>query len=231
MAHDAVVFDAYGTLFDVTAAARAAAEAPGRAALAAQHETLSRIWREKQIGYTWWRSITGTYTSFEDVTREALAFALEATGLDAEEGLEAALMALYRTLDAYPEAADVLDRLRNAGRHVALLSNGSPEMLSAATQSADLASRIDTVLSVEEVGVFKPSSKVYDLVEARTGVAPARALFVSSNGWDIAAAAGYGFDTVWVNRAGLPMDRLPFAPARTMANLTTIPDIANGVLP
>ncbi len=223
MAHDVVVFDAYGTLFDINAAARTAAAAPDRAPLAARLAELSRIWREKQIGYSWWRAITGTYTSFWEVTCDALDYALEATGLQGEPALRDDLLALYRTLDAYPEVPDMLRALREAGHKTAILSNGGPEMLQAAIGSARLDGLFDAVLSVDAVGTFKPSDSVYDLVGAEFGTPRASVLFVSSNGWDIAAAAGYGFDTVWVNRAGAPGDRLPFTPARTFSGLAGIP--------
>ena len=230
MPHSLVVFDAYGTLFDVTAAARAAAAAPGRAALAAREAELSRIWREKQIGYSWWRAVTGAYRPFFEITADALDYALEATGLAGDAGLRDALLDLYRELAAYPEVPSMLAALKAAGRQTAILSNGSPDMLGAATASAGIGDRLDAVLSVEAVRTFKPAEAVYDLVGARFGTAPHEVLFVSSNGWDIAAAAGYGFDTAWVNRAGLPMERLPHGPARILPDLVAIPDIAAGVM-
>jgi len=227
----AVIFDAYGTLFDVTAAARAAAARPDFPALADRHAELARIWREKQVGYSWWRAVTGDYRPFWDVTADALDYALDATGLAGEPALRAALMELYRTLEAYAEVPTMLDALRADDRRTAILSNGSPDMLAAATASAGIADRLDAVLSVEAVRTFKPSARVYDLVGETFGTEPEAVLFVSSNGWDVAAAAGYGFDTVWVNRAGLPLDRLPHSPARTVADLTAIPAIAAGGAP
>lgn len=219
------MFDAYGTLFDVNAAARRVAAEPGRQALAPLWPQVARDWRAKQLQYSWIRSMTGTHADFWSVTQDALDWALAAAGLrDAE--LRGRLLALYRELDPYPEAPQMLARLRAAGTAAAILSNGSPEMLRAAVASAGIGALIDAVLSVEAVGVFKPARAVYDLVGGRFGVEPARALFVSSNGWDAAAAAGYGFDTIWVNRAGEPVDRLPWRPRRTLADLRAVPDLA-----
>ena len=120
----------------------------------------------------------------------------------------------------------MLSALKQMGRNTAILSNGSPDMLSGAVQSAGIGDVLDDVLSVESVGIFKPASVVYDLVGQRFGCAPDEVLFVSSNGWDAAAAAGYGFNTVWVNRAGEPVDRLPAKPDRLLTDLTAIPELA-----
>jgi len=219
------VFDAYGTLFDVNAAARAVAAEPGQAAFAAHAPRIAADWRAKQLQYTWLRAVTGAHADFWQVTRDGLDWALEAAGLD-DPALRDRLLALYRELAAYPEVPDMLRSLRARGIPAAILSNGSPAMLEAAVASAGIADLLDAVLSVEAVGVFKPARAVYDLVGARFGTAPNAVLFVSSNGWDAAAATGYGFDAVWVNRAGEPMDRLPWRPRRVLADLTSIPDLA-----
>jgi 2-haloacid dehalogenase len=222
---EVVVFDAYGTLFDVAAAARRVAGEPGRAAFAAAWPRVAADWRAKQLQYTWLRAITGAHADFRTVTEDGLDWALEAAGL-AEPGLRARLLALYRELDAYPEVPGVLARLREGGFRAAILSNGAPAMLEAAVASAGIGRFLDAVLSVEAVGVYKPARAVYDLVGTRFGVSPGAVLFVSSNGWDAAAAAGYGFDTVWVNRVGDPVDRLPWLPRRIAADLSTIPELA-----
>ncbi|WP_118133366.1 haloacid dehalogenase type II [Oceanicella sp. SM1341] len=220
------VFDAYGTLFDVTAAARACAAEPGREALAAVAPRLAETWRLKQLQYSWLRAVTGAHADFWQVTGEALAYAMEEAGLGEDPALAARLMDLYRELDAYTEVPAMLAALKSAGLATAILSNGAPEMLASAVASAGIGQHLDAVLSVEDVGVFKPARAVYDLVGRRFGTAPAEVLFVSSNGWDAAAASGYGFTTLWVNRAGLPQDRLPWAPRFTAPDLTTVPDIA-----
>jgi 2-haloacid dehalogenase len=220
-----VVFDAYGTLFDVGAAARAAAAEPGRAALAAMAPRLSELWRQKQLQYSWLRAITGAHADFWQVTQEALDWAMEATGLPDRE-LRARLLALYRELAAFPEVPGVLAALKAAGRRTAILSNGAPGMLADAVASAGIGAHLDAVLSVEAAGIFKPARAVYDLVGARFGIAPPEVLFVSSNGWDAAAAAGYGFVTLWANRSGEPVDRLPWQPAHVAPDLASVPALA-----
>ncbi len=221
-----VVFDAYGTLFDVGAAARRAAGEPGGAALGEAWPALSRDWRAKQLQYTWLRTITGAHADFATVTGEALDWALEAAGLGGDAGLRARLVALYGELDAYPEAAEMLAALKAAGHPLAILSNGSPAMLEAALRAAGLAGAFDAVLSVEEVGVFKPAAAVYDLVGARFGCARDEVLFVSANGWDAGCAAGYGFRTVWIDRSDEPVDRLPWRPDHVLADLRAVPAVA-----
>ncbi|MHC0053446.1 haloacid dehalogenase type II [Actibacterium sp. D379-3] len=219
------IFDAYGTLFDVTAAARQAADEPGNEALATIWPKLAEDWRLKQLQYTWLRAVTGAHADFWTVTQDGLDWALEAAGLD-DPALRARLLALYWQLSAYPEVPEMLARLKQAGLNTAILSNGSPAMLDGAVQSADIGDLLDDVLSVESVGIFKPHASVYDLVGKRFGCAAGAVLFVSSNGWDAAAATGYGFTTAWVNRAGAPMDRLPWTPAHVLRDLTEIPDLA-----
>ncbi len=219
------VFDAYGTLFDVSAAARAAAAEPGREALAECWPALSAHWRTKQLQYTWLRAITGDHTDFWTVTQDGLDWAMEAVGLR-DPALRARLLELYWELGAYPEVPAMLDTLKREGHGTAILSNGSPDMLDAAVQSAGIGDLLDAILSVESVGVFKPDARVYDLVEGHFGTRREEVLFVSSNGWDAASAAAYGFRTAWVNRAGDPVDRLPGRPHTMLDDLTAIPDIA-----
>jgi len=222
----ACVFDAYGTLFDVSAAARAAAAEPGREALAKVWPKLAADWRAKQLQYTWLRAIAGPHADFWRVTRDGLDWALEAAGLAGDAELRERLLGLYWELAAYPEVPAMLAALKARGFATAILSNGSPDMLQAAVDSAGIGEFLDDLLSVESVGVFKPARAVYDLVGARFGTAPGEVLFVSSNGWDAAAGAQYGFVTAWVNRAGEPLDRLPARPRHLLADLAAIPDLA-----
>lgn len=234
----ACVFDAYGTLFDVNAAARRAAATPEGVALGQHWPRLAADWRAKQLQYTWLRAITGEHADFRQVTADALDWALEAAGLasaaadraDAVHGADAkpdrlreTLLALYERLDAYPEVPAALDALAARGQRLAILSNGSPAMLAAAVGSAKLDGRFEALLSVEAVGVFKPDARVYRLVPDRLGVAPGETLFVSANGWDAAGAAGFGFVAAWVNRAGEPLDRLPHRPRHTVPDLASLP--------
>ena len=219
------VFDAYGTLFDVAAAAREAAAEPGREAFATVWQKVATDWRLKQLQYTWLRAVADAHTDFWEVTQNGLDWALEANGLDNAE-LRERLLALYFELSAYPEVPKMLATLKQQGFATAILSNGEPKMLKGAVDSAGVADLLDDVLSVEDVGVFKPHSSVYQMVNDRFDTASDQVLFVSSNGWDAANAAGFGFYSVWVNRAGEPMDRLPWTPAQVLADLTSIPEIA-----
>ena len=220
------IFDAYGTLFDVASAARELAAQPGREDFAKHAAKLSNDWRLKQLQYTWLRAITGAHTDFWQVTQDGLDYALEASGLSGDEVLRETLLALYWELQAYPEVPKVLADLKKQGKTVAILSNGSPAMLEGAVDRAELNDLLDDVLSVESVGVFKPHSSVYELVGKTFGCTPKEVLFVSSNGWDAAGAAGFGFQTVWVNRAGEPMDRLPWTPQTVVPDLTPVPELA-----
>ncbi len=219
------IFDAYGTLFDVAAAARIAAQEPGREAFAAKWPKIAADWRAKQLQYTWLRAVSDTHCDFWRVTQDGLDYALEANGLSRPE-LRERLLALYWELSAFPEVPEMLESLKAANLNTGILSNGSPRMLSAAVESAGIAGLLDAVLSVESIGVFKPHASVYAMVEQRFLVSPAQVLFVSSNGWDASYAAHYGFQTVWVNRAGEPMDRLPTKPQHVLNDLTEIPKLA-----
>ena len=229
MAITTCVFDAYGTLFDVAAAARTVAAEPGRSAFAAQWPKLAEIWRAKQLQYTWLRAITDNHTDFWTVTQNGLDFALDALGLEKDAELRERLLSLYWELQAYDEVPEMLATLKAKGFATAILSNGSPDMLEGAVRSAGLNAYLDAVLSVQSVGVFKPDSRVYDLVGAHFGCTKEQVLFVSSNGWDAAAASGYGFGCVWVNRAGEPVDRLPWTASHQMQDLTDIPKLAEAI--
>ena len=216
------IFDAYGTLFDVGSAARRAADEPGQDSLAAVWPDLARDWRLKQLEYSWLRAVANRHCSFWQVTEDGLDWAMEAQGLQDDDALRARLLALYRELDAYPEVAAMLADLRARGMRTAILSNGSRDMLDAAIASAGLRDLLDDALSVDDVGVFKPHAKVYDMVGARFDCAKSEVLFASSNGWDAAGAAGYGFTTVWVNRMDAPVDRLYAQPDHILTDLSGI---------
>ena len=222
------VFDAYGTLFDVAAAARSLAAEPGREAFAGLWQQVAADWRAKQLSYSWLRAVARDHCDFWQVTQDGLDWALERAGLDDAE-LREALLGLYWRLAAYPEVPEMLAALKRAGLQTGILSNGSPEMLQGAVDSAGIGGVLDAVLSVEDVGIFKPDVRVYDMVGARYRCAPGEVLFVSSNGWDAAFGAAYGFDTLWVNRAGEPVDRLGRAPGRVADDLTGVPEIAGAV--
>lgn len=224
MARDVIVFDAYGTLLDFAAAARRASEEI--AALKPVWPQLSAIWREKQIGYSWVRSLGGTHADFWTVTGDALDYAMAALGIDDAE-IRERLLELYRELPAFPEARETLKALRGAGKRCVILSNGSPAMLESATAASGLQPALDAIISVEEARIFKPAPQTYALVEARLDCAARDVLFVSANGWDAAGAAGYGFESIWVNREGGPMERLPWRPAHVARDLTAVVRVAS----
>ena len=167
------VFDAYGTLFDVAAAARIAAEQPGQDKLAEVWPRLAADWRTKQLQYTWLRAITGDYVSFWQVTEDGLDWAMEASGLD-DPVLRETLLALYWELPAYPEVPEMLSALKTNGFKTAILSNGAPDMLEGAVEFAQVGPDLDAVLSVESVGIFKPARAVYEMVGGHFGSEPER---------------------------------------------------------
>ncbi|MEP3784895.1 haloacid dehalogenase type II [Ascidiaceihabitans sp.] len=226
MAITTCVFDAYGTLFDVAAAARQAAIEPNFSQIKDSWPQLADHWRQKQLQYTWLRAISNAHTDFWEVTQDGLDWALEKMGVADDPALRTRLLNLYWELQAYPEVPAMLTALKAGGMNTAILSNGSPKMLEGAVQSAGIGNVLDICLSVESVGIFKPDTRVYDLVGAHFGCAKDEVLFVSSNGWDAAGAAGYGFTTAWVNRAGEPMDRLPWTPQHVLPDLITIPKLS-----
>tara|TARA_B100001250_G_scaffold34713_1_gene28030 strand:- start:224 stop:910 length:687 start_codon:yes stop_codon:yes gene_type:complete len=223
MSINTCVFDAYGTLFDVNAAARIAANEPNREVFKEVWPSVSSIWRMKQLQYTWLRSMTGSYIDFWSITQNSLDFALETHDLQNDLELKERLLALYWELQPYAEVSQMLKELKKNGIKTAILSNGSPEMLSGAVKSSNLDEDIDEIISVETVKVFKPSAQVYKQVEHIIGCSKSDVLFVSSNGWDIAGAAGFGFKTAWVNRLQDPIDRLPHKPMHIVEDLTSIP--------
>jgi 2-haloacid dehalogenase len=213
----ACVFDAYGTLFDFASAARACPDMPGEAAGA-----LTALWRDKQVQYTWLRAVQGRHADFAQVTADALDFALETLALD-RLGLRDRLLDLYLGLAAFPDVPEALARVRAAGLRTAILSNGTPAMLDSAVAAARLAGCFDAVLSVEEVGAFKPDRRVYQLAIDRLGIPAGAIAFVSSNGWDAHAASAFGMQVVWCNRTAQRRERLPGAPDREIAMLAELP--------
>ena len=213
----ACVFDAYGTLFDLNAAAaRFEAELGGKAA------KLSEIWRMKQLQYTWLRSLMDDYADFWTVTGEALDYALDAVDIQ-DENIRSKLLNSYLTLDAYPEVPEMLQTLKSAGVRTAILSNGSPVMLGAAVKAAGLEDLLDATLSVEDVGIFKPHRSAYQLAVEALGVSAERVSFQSSNSWDAAGAAHFGFRVAWCNRFGQPDEHLPAKPDVQIKTLAELP--------
>jgi 2-haloacid dehalogenase len=214
---DICVFDAYGTLYDFNSAVTR-----HRAAVGPKADALSEMWRTKQIQYTWLRNGMAAYAPFWQVTGEALDNCLAAHGI-ADPSVREKLLGAYLALDPFPEVAAMLDRLKRAGMRLAILSNGNPEMLDPMVKASGLADRFEAVISVDAAKVFKVDPKAYRLVEARCGIKPDKACFLSSNCWDAHGAAHFGFRSIWVNRAGAPDDNLPGKISTQIKDLSQLP--------
>jgi 2-haloacid dehalogenase len=212
----ALAFDAYGTLFDVHSVVALCDELwPG------QGVALSQLWRAKQLEYTWLRTLMHRYEDFAQITESALHYACGALGLEFDRAKLGRLLQAYVHLQPFPEVKGTLAAL--GGKRLAILSNGSPGMLAPLVANAGLDGLISEVLSVHELGVYKPDPRVYQLAVERLGV-PANAIgFVSSNGWDALGAKSFGFTVFWVNRSAAPLDRLGFTPDYTLATLADLP--------
>ena len=219
MRHSAYVFDAYGTLFDVHAAVRRHAEAIGP-----DGQLLSEIWRAKQLEYSWVRTLMGAYTDFWQLTEQALDHAF-ARVPSADRSQRQNLLDAYWRLDCYPEVPSVLKALKADGARLSILSNGSPAMLEAAVKSAGLDRVLDDVFSVDAVRKFKTDPAVYDIVTTTLRLYPNAVSFQSSNRWDVAGAAKFGFRTVWINRAGQPDEYLDHPPSVILASLGGLPNL------
>jgi len=215
----AVLFDAYGTLFDVySVTALAESLFPG------QGERLALVWRDKQIEYTRLVSMSGERRSFRDLTRAGLRFAASRLSLDLSADAEARLMDQYQHLALFAENRGVLDALRTRGVRAGILSNGDPDMLAELVANAGLGDRLDPVLSVRSTGRFKTDPAAYAIGPEALGLPARDILFVSSNGWDAIGATWHGYTTLWVNRAGLPLDPLGTAPTRIGTSLANVLD-------
>ena len=213
----ACVFDAYGTLFDVGNISQAARdELPGC------WHTLAGLWRATQLQYTWLRGLAGHHADFWQVTGEALDFAMDSLNIHGE-GLRARLMDQYLKIAAYGEVGNALAQLQARGLRLAILSNGTPAMLDAALVNAGIAGYFEAVLSVEDVGVYKPHPNVYGLAPQRLGIPRDSICFVSSNGWDAWGAKAFGFRVLWCNRSAQTSERLPGAPDGQIADLSALP--------
>jgi 2-haloacid dehalogenase len=213
----ACVFDAYGTLFDVNSAT-----ASSLGELGDRADALNRLWREKQLQYSWLRAAQGRHADFWQVTADALDFAFDSLGFN-DPALRERLMRSYLVLQAFPEVSDALERLKGAGIKLAILSNGTPAMLQSAVQNAKLEGLFDAVLSVEQAGVYKPHPNVYRLAVNRLGIAAGEIAFVSSNGWDAYAASAFGLRVIWCNRYGQQPERLPGKPDIVLPSLAQLP--------
>ena len=217
----ACVFDAYGTLFDVHSAV-----GKHRPRLGDVADPVSIVWRTKQLEYTWLRSLMGHHADFWKVTQDALDFAFDMHGIDNPD-LHRDLMAAYLNLDCYAEVPEALSTLNNRGLKLAILSNGTPAMLDAAVNNAGLGDLIQENYSVEDVRIFKPDPRVYQLAVDGLSVGPEEIVFQSSNAWDAAGASAFGFKVAWVNRFGQSEERLPGHPDVEIKHLMELPAVLN----
>lgn len=213
----ACVFDAYGTLFDVHSAVGKHRERLGDNA-----DRVSAVWRTKQLEYTWLRSLMGQHADFWQVTQDALDYAFDMHSLK-DADLRKDLIEAYLKLDCYPEVPAALAELKNRGFEIAILSNGTPTMLEAAVKNSGLAELVPKMFSVEQVGIFKPDPRVYRIAADELNVKPQEIVFQSSNAWDAAGAAAYGFKVAWVNRFGQSPERLPGRPDVEIGDLSKLP--------
>lgn len=213
---DIVVFDAYGTVFDVHSAVMRAGQALGP-----QAQAVSDLWRQKQLEYTWVRTLMGRYESFWALTEESLDYAL-ATLAPAQKDLRAALLESYRHLAAYDDVRPVLERIRAKGAKTAILSNGDGTMLEDAVKAASLEALFDGLISIEEIGLYKTAPDAYRLVKGAFGIEPNRTLFISSNRWDVAGARLAGFHPLWINRTGRSDEYRDCPPDAILKNLGEI---------
>ena len=218
------IFDAYGTLFDVTSATRIVANEEEYSSFPNHSVKVSNSWRIKQLEYSWLRNIMHEYIDFWQITKDALDFALEENQIKNEK-LRQRLLDVYWNLSAYPEAQDVLITLKANNIQTGILSNGSKQMLNSAVVSANLKNYLDKIISIDGIKIYKPDPKVYQMVLDQFNCKIEEVLFISSNGWDIAGASKFGFTTLWVNRNLIPKDRLTFMPNKITNNLSTIPNI------
>ncbi|MDC1073283.1 haloacid dehalogenase type II [Gammaproteobacteria bacterium] len=214
----ACVFDAYGTLFDVHSAVRRYSNQ------IKESEAVSALWRAKQLEYTWLRSLMGRYVDFWQVTADALDFALETYGIS-DTVIRQDLLQAYMTLSCYSEVPDVLDRLKRKGIRCAILSNGSPQMLSSAVKNSGLSEFFDAVISVDMIGQYKPDPRVYRLAVDELKVEKSKIAFQSSNAWDAAGANAYGFNVVWVNRFKQKHERLNTSVDIELTDLEKLPEL------
>ncbi|MEK9725202.1 MAG: haloacid dehalogenase type II [Rhodospirillaceae bacterium] len=214
---DACVFDAYGTLFDFAAAA-----ARHKGALGDKEKPLSDMWRVRQLEYSWLRSLMGEYVPFWQVTQDALDYAMAALKIDDAE-LRQKLLDVYWNLDAFPEVPDMLVKLKDGGLKTAILTNGSPDMVQGAIDSAGIGDVLDASLSVDKVKIFKPHPKAYQMVPDTFDIDARRVCFISSNAWDVAAAANFGFRVVWINRYRQPPENIPGGAEHILPTLEGLP--------
>ena len=214
----AIVFDAYGTLFDVNSAAEKSKDKIGN-----KWENFANFWRTTQLEYTWLRSLMKNYKNFWQITEDSLDKSMETFQID--KSLRNDLLSLYKELSPYPEVKNVLENLKKKSFKLAILSNGTPELLNHLVKSSDLENLFDDIFSVEEVKIYKPDPKVYDIPINKYKVSKGEITFLSANTWDVSGAGNYGYNSIWVNRNNSVFDKLDYKPKNEVKNLKQLLDL------
>ena len=214
----AIIFDAYGTLFDVNSAAEKCKEKLGD-----KWEGFANYWRTTQLEYTWLRSLMRRHKDFWQITEDSLDKSMNFYNID--NSMRSELLNLYKVLSTFTEVRDSLKKLKQSNYKLAILSNGTPDLLNELVVSNQLKDIFDDIFSVEEVGIFKPDSKVYDLPINKYNIEKNEVLFLSANTWDVSGAGNYGYNTVWVNRNNNIFDKLDFEPNKQISNLSELLDL------
>ena len=214
----AIIFDAYGTLFDVNSAAEKCKEKLGD-----KWEGFANYWRTTQLEYTWLRSLMRRHKDFWQITEDSLDKSMNFYNID--NSMRSELLNLYKVLSPFTEVRDTLKKLKQSNYKLAILSNGTPDLLNELVVSNGLKDIFDDIFSVEEAGIFKPDSKVYDLPINKYNIEKNEVLFLSANTWDVSGAGNYGYNTVWVNRNNNIFDKLDFKPNQQISNLSELLDL------
>ena len=214
----AIVFDAYGTLFDVNSAAEKCKDRIG-----VKWEGFANFWRTTQLEYTWLRSLMKRHKDFWGITEDSLDKSMKVFNID--NAMRNELLNLYKTLSPYPEVKEVLNSLKKKNYKLSILSNGTPALLSELVKSNDLEIIFDDLFSIEEVGIYKPDSKVYDMPIKRYQIKSKEVAFLSANTWDVSGGGNYGYNSIWVNRNKAVFDSLDYKPKNEVSNLTQLLDI------
>ena len=214
----AIIFDAYGTLFDVNSAAEKCKERLGD-----KWEGFANYWRTTQLEYTWLRSLMRRHKDFWQITEDSLDKSMNFYNID--NSMRSELLNLYKVLSTFTEVRVTLKKLKQSNYKLAILSNGTPDLLNELVVSNQLKDIFDDIFSVEEAGIFKPDSKVYDLPINKYNIEKNEVLFLSANTWDVSGAGNYGYNTVWVNRNNNIFDKLDFEPNQQISNLSELLDL------
>ena len=214
----AIIFDAYGTLFDVNSAAEKCKDKIGD-----KWENFANYWRTTQLEYTWLRSLMDRHKNFWQVTEDSLEKSMNAFKID--KAMKNELLNLYKALNTFPEVKDVLNKLKEKNYKLAILSNGTPALLNELVKSNNLDNIFDDIFSIEEVGIYKPDAKVYDMPIKKYKIQKEEVVFLSANTWDISGGGNYGYSSIWVNRNNSIFDNLDYKPKDEVKNLNQLLDI------